>query len=270
MPQKYSFSRFIYLDTWVFSKLIEEPKGIRPLFDFLTRHDLCIAVSEALLLELSEATRQHADLNTLLTTLPSALIKTSETILDEEVRSYPNRRTDTLLLYPLNIELGRQTITEWLSSDKLNEARRRQKLDAKKMKQRLDSVKFNFPPSKLGKYTKEQAKEFARMITVQWLANTHLDFLRKHKNIKADVFLSIRLHAYYAYYKYYLDNREPKEPSDFGDLFHLPYLPYCQLAILERDMCNILNKIKSHFKVLNGVVVKDIDFFSNWKLDEEC
>ena len=235
---------------------------IRPLFDFLTLHDLCIAVSSILLLELSDATRQHADLNTLLTMLPSALIKTSETILDEEVRSYPNKRTDTLLLYPLNIELGRQTITEWLSSDKLNEARRQQQCDAKKMKQRLDSVKSNFPQSKLGKYTKEQAKKFARMITVQWLASTHPDFLLKHKKIKADAFLSIQLHAYYVYYTYYLDNRAPKNLSDFGDLFHLPYLPYCTLAILERDMSNVLNKIKFHYEVLDGVEVKNVDFLS--------
>jgi hypothetical protein len=265
MPQKYSFSRFIYLDTWVFSKLLKEPKKVRPLFDFLISHDLCIAVSEVLLSELCDATHYHTDLNMLLTTLSSALIKTSEAILDEEVISYPNRRTDTLLLYPLNVELGRQTITQWLSSDRLNAARRRQKLDAKKMKQRLDSVKFNFPPSKLGKYTKEQAKEFAWMITVQWLANTHPDFLRKHKNVKADIFLSIQLHAYYAYYKYYLDNREPKKLSDFGDLFHLPYLPYCTLTILERDMSSILNKIKSHYNLLDGVEVKNVDFFNDWR-----
>ena len=267
MPQKYSFSRFIYLDTWVFDRLIKEPKRIRSLFDFLTRHDLSIAVSEALLLELSDALHQHVDLNTLLTMLPSALIKTSETILDEEVRSYPNRRTDTLLLYPLNMELGRQTITEWLSSDKLKEGRRQQRLDAKKMKQRLDYVKSNFPPSKLGKYTKEQAKEFAWMITVQWLASTHPEFLQKLSYDKADVFLSIQLHAYYVYYKYYLDNREPKKLSDFGDLFHLPYLPYCALAILERDMSNVLNKVKSHYKVLDGVEVKNVDFLNDWKWD---
>ena len=271
MSQTYSFSRFIYLDTWVFSKLINEPKRIRSLFDFLTRHDLCIAVSRALLLELSDALHQHADLNTLLTMLPSTLIKASETILDEEVKSYPNRRTDTLLLWPLNVELGKQTITKWLSLDELKKGRRQQQLDAKKMKQRLDSVKSNFPPPKSGNYTREQAKEFAWRITVQWLASTHPKFLQELDKdalvLKADIFLSVQLYAYYVYYKYYLDNREPKKLSDFGDLFHLPYLPYCTLAILERDMSNILNKIKSHYKVLDGVEVKNVDFFEDRKQD---
>ena len=53
---------------------------------------------------------------------------------------------------------------------------------------------------------------------------------------------------------------------DFGNLFHLFYFPYCKLIILERHMCSILNQIKSHCKVLDGVEVRNVDFFSNNKI----
>jgi len=223
-------------------------------------NDLCIAVSRALLLELSDATRKHADLNTFFTVLPSALIKKRETIIEEEVRSYPDRRTDTLLYYPLNTELGKQTITKWLSADGVREGRKQQRLDAQEMKRQLDSVKYNYSPSKSGKYVKEQAKDFAWRITLQWLARAHADFLRHlHNNglvLGAEVFQSIQFYAYFIYYKYYLGNREPRKMSDFGDLFHLFYLPYCKLAVLEKDMYDILRQIDSGYKILGNMEVK--------------
>ena len=81
--------------------------------------------------------------------------------------------------------------------------------------------------------------------------------------LRANAFLSIQLYAYYVYYKYYLDNKIPREVSEFSGLFHLFYFPYCKLIVVERDMCNVLNEIKSDCKVLDGVEVKNADFFSD-------
>jgi len=129
----------------------------------------------------------------------------------------------------------------------------------------MDSVKSNFPPSTLGRYTKEQADFFVWMVTMQWLRGSHHAFMKKLNAdgvlLRAKAFLSIQLYAYYVYYKYYLGNKTPREVSEFGDLFHLFYFPYCNLIVVERDMCNVLNGIKSNCKVLDGVEVKNVDFF---------
>lgn len=66
------------------------------------------------------------------------------------------------------------------------------------------------------------------------------------------------------FYKYYLAGQEPKA-SDFGDMFHLYDIPYCKLAIMERNMCDILNQIKKNHKVLDGVAVMNKDFLVDWK-----
>jgi len=247
--------------------VVEHPELYRPLFNFLFENHLCIAFSDALLVELSQATRKHDKFNTFFTILPSAKIKSFEAVIEEEVKSYPKMRTDILLLRPTNSEFGRQTITSWLSSDKIEEPRRNQQLYTKNIKQQLEYVKSNFPPSNQGKYNIEQAEIFAWMVTVQWLKRSYPDFMKKlndnRRLLKAEAFPSIQLFAYYVYYKYYLDNRQPKELSDFGDLFHLFYFPYCTLIILERNMYSILNQIKSRCKVLDGVEVNNVDFFSN-------
>jgi hypothetical protein len=145
----------------------------RPLQDFLYRHDLCIAISAAQVAELSEARTLHASMNTLLTAVPSVLIKPPDMILDEEIRSYPHRRTDTLVLYYLNALFGKQDFAQFLSSPDLAEARRQQRLAAKQMKRRFDALKPNFPPSESGEYTWEQAEKFASINTLQWVADTH-------------------------------------------------------------------------------------------------
>jgi hypothetical protein len=267
MSQTHPYPGFVYFDTSIISMVVEHSELYRPLFNFLFENHLCIAVSDTLLIDLSQETRKQADFNTFFTLLPSAEIKSFEAVIEEEVKSYPKMGTDALLLWPTNSDFGKETVTSWLISEKIEEARRKQILYAKKMKQYLESVKSNFPPSNQVKYNRGQAGIFAWMVTAQWLSGSHPDFMKKLNDkrclLKAEGFPSIQLFAYYVYYKYYLNKRQPKALSDFGDFFHLFYFPYCRLIIVERNMCSILNKIQSHCNALDGVEVSNVDFFSN-------
>ena len=267
MSRSYYHSECVYLDTNIISIIVEHPEWYSRLFNFLFENHIYIAFSDVLLTELSQAKRKHNDFNTFFTILPSAEIKSFETIIEEEVKSYPKIGTDNLLLRSTNLELDEQTIASWLSADETKAAREKQLLRAKKMRQHLEIVKTNFPPSNQGKYSRGQAEIFAWMVTAQWLKVSHPDFMRKlndkRRLLKAEVFPSIQLFAYYVYYKYYLDNRQPKELSDLDCLFHLFYFPYCKLVIVESRMCSILNKIKSHSKILDNAEVTNVDFLSN-------
>jgi hypothetical protein len=50
----------------------------------------------------------------------------------------------------------------------------------------------------------------------------------------------------------------------FDTFRHVLPLPYCELAILERDLCNILNQIKRNHDTLSSTSVRNIDFFEDW------
>ena len=263
-----TFTRFLYPDTNILSILVTDLTKWRPLQDFLYEHDLCIAVSAAQVAELSEVPSLHSDLNTLLTAVPSVIVKPLDVILKEEVKAHPKKRTDTLVMYHLNALFGKQDFAHFLSSDELAEARRGQHSYAAQMRDRLESLKSNFPPLENGKYSWKQAEEFAWLNTIQWLAILHPTFLARFKNkpseIAVEVFLSVQIHAYMLFYKYYLHGKEVRE-SDFGDLFHLCAIPYCHLAILERDMSNVLNHIKSNHILLDNVTITNVDFFRDWE-----
>ncbi|MHB8778757.1 MAG: hypothetical protein ACYC6R_13530 [Anaerolineales bacterium] len=269
---KHNFSRFVYFDTNILSYLAKNKQLWIKLFEFLTKNGLTLGIGGAQIVELSDAKRLHQALAEMFVAVPSAVLKTWDTVLDEEVKAHPQKRTESLFYYPLNALIfepnGLQKLQDFLLSNKLSDARKDQLFHAQKFAKRHSELKDNFPKSKIGKYSHEQADEFAWIIVMQWLGNTHLDFLagfkKQTENFHLEVFLSIRIFAHVIFYKYYLGQREPAKNSDFGDLAHLFVLPYCELAIMERDLCNVLNQIKRNQDTLKSTIVRDIDFFEDW------
>jgi len=267
-----TFSRFVYLDTCIYSHLAKNTQLWNDLRAFLFANDLCLAVSSGNLAELADAKGLHRTLADLLLLMPSAMIKPWDDILDEEVAAHPERRAASLFFHPFNQLLlekdGRQTLLGLFGAKDLSKARRDQLRDARRVLPLHRKLKPNFPPSKSGKYTRQQAGEFAAGIVMQWLAGTHYEFLASFKervqDLHTEVFLSVRLLALVNFYKYYLGRREPAKLSDFGDEFHLAYIPYCELAIMERDLCNVLNQIGRHQDVLDSTIVRNIEFLKDW------
>jgi len=272
MSPDYSFSRFVYFDTNIISELANRKDLWRSLSDFLERNDLTLGLSSAQAVELSDVRELHDDVVALLLGVPSAFLRPWDVILHEEVRAHPHLRNDPLLLYPLNAMLleprGVEKLQDFLSSGGLRAARNDQLNDARQMAGVHAGLKNNFPTSNTGKYTLHQADEFDCAMVMQWLASTHSDFLATFRedieSFHPEVFLSIRLLAHVIFHKYYIGRREPASLSDFGDLFHLAYIPYCELAVVERDLCSILNQIKRHQDVLKSTVVRNIDFLRDW------
>jgi hypothetical protein len=268
----FTFSRFAYFDTNIISDIAKNRSLRDSLYAFLGEHDLTLGLSTAQVAELADARELHTSLVALFFSVPTALLKTWDVVIAEEVEAHPQRRTQPLLMYPVNAMLleddGIGKLYEFLSSEQLAKARRDQLLHAQQMKARHTQLKGNFPPSKSGKYIRKQSDNFADIQVMQWLVEDHQGFLEAMQAdisiFHPEVFLSIRLYAHVLFYKYYLGNREPKKLSDFGDLGHLFYIPYCELAVMERDLCNILNQIKRNHDILENTAVKNIDFLSQW------
>jgi hypothetical protein len=268
----FTFSRFAYFDTNIISEIAKNQLLRSKLYEFLKEQDLTLGISTGQVVELADAKDIHPLLVALFFSVPSAILKTWDMIIAEEVDAHPERRTQPLIMYPVNAMLqendGFENLYKFLSSERLAKARTQQLQHAQQMRARLSQLKANFPPSKSGKYILKQSDEFADYQVMQWLVEDHRGFLEEMQaDILAfhpDVFLSIRLYAHVIFYKYYLGNREPRKLSDFGDLGHLFYIPYCELAVMERDLCNVLGQIKRNHTILENTIIKNIDFLSRW------
>ena len=255
---EFTFSQFVYLDTNIISHFVKNEELWSSFFAYLKGSGLTLGIGGGQISELSDAKSLLTNLARFLISVPTGLIKNWDEIISEEVASHPSMRTGSLLMYPLNAILleddGIENLIRFLNSKSLADARRDQLKLAKSMKKQHANLKRNFPPVKSGKYDKSQADEFAQAMVLQWLAFDHRPFLKQmQQDISAfdeGVFKSIRLYAFIIFYKYYLGQREPNKLSDFGDLFHLFSIPYCDIVVMERDLANVLNQIKSNQDIL--------------------
>jgi len=267
-----TFSRFAYFDTNIIIEIAKNQLLQSKLYEFLKAQDLTLGISTGQVVELADAKVIHPLLVALFFSVPSAILKTWDMIIAEEVHAHPERRTQPLIMYPLNAMLqekdGIDNLYKFLSSKRLAIARTQQLQHAQQMRARHSQLKTNFPPTKSEKYIQKQSDEFADYQVMQWLIDDHRGFLEvMQADITAfhpDVFLSIRLYAHVIFYKYYLGNREPRKLTDLGDLGHLFYIPYCELAVMERDLCNVLGQIKRNHTILENTTIKNIDFLSRW------
>lgn len=263
--------KIAYFDTNILSYLVHNQQLWPRLHEFLTQNNYVLGISSAHVAELSEATRQHQALAELFMRVPSGILKTWEAIFAEEVHAHPQKREESLLAYqfaPSDSD-NLQRIQVFLSSQRLALARQDQLRYAQQMPERYSELQDNFPSSKTGKFTVSQADQFAWMQVIQWLGQMHRDFLIRFQNdighFHTDMFLSIRLFAHVIFYKYYIGKRKPQKTSDFGDLAHVFLLPYCDIIIMERDLCNILNQIKRNHDTLAATAIHTINFFDDWR-----
>jgi hypothetical protein len=262
-------SHIVYCDTNILSHLAKNKHLWSKFFDFLVQNNFALGIGGPQLSELSDAKKLHKILAEMFVIFPSVLLKPWDIVLNEEVQAHPHKRDAQLYMYCLNSSLfeidGIQKLENQLFSSDLFDARDDQLAHAMEFPKRLISLMDNFPKTKSGKYSREQADEFSQIIVMQVLSNTRRDFLTEYQNnindFHPEVFLSIQLFSQVIFYKYYLGQREPKRISDFGDLAHLLVIPYYDLVIMERDLCNILNQIKRNQDTLISTVVRNIDFF---------
>ncbi len=263
-----TFSRFMYFDTNIISHFVKNEHLWSKLSTFLRDSGLTLGVGAGQVSELSDAKSLLSDLARFLVNVPTGIIKNWNQIVAEEVTAHPCTGSVALLMYPLNAILfkedGFTDLLRFLNSKELSDARRNQLQHAEKMKEQHRKLKLNFPPLRSGKYDRSQADEFAMAQVFQWLSYDHRQFLleiqKDISRLNEKAFQSIRLYAYVVFYKYYLGQREPNKLSDFGDLFHLFPIPYCEIAVMERDLANVLNQIKDNQEILEGTEVLDIDF----------
>lgn len=277
MDEVYTYRNFAYLDTNILSylaKKLRDRKIVQVLQfrDYLLEKDLTVAISEAHMLELSDADRLYEPLAVLLVTLPSALIKAREAILREEVKAHPLSNTESILaqrLNPLIVEPNGLTLIQEnsFSKDYVTKARNEQLSQAGQLRRNHSKLKPNFPASEQGKYPREEAELFANVMLMEALQGLYKDFLAQFKDdvskLNFENFPGVRLRAMAIFYKYYLGGREPRKTSELGDFGHLYYVPYCKLAVMENDLCNILKQIQKNQGVIAETKIENISFIRN-------
>jgi hypothetical protein len=257
-----------YFDTNIIGELVACPGCWDQVERFLLSNNLVLGISEATLLELSDAKRSHTRLAEFLHAVPSGLLKLADTVLAEEVQAYPNARSETLFhghVLRSPSDKGTVSILEALFQRKeILEARDKQLQDEPVFVQRASGIRKQCQEH--GWSTVDDAWRYAVPIVLQYLAKNHrqffLQFRGRELELRPEAFKSMWLFVLVQYYQYCIHKKKPQY-TDFGDFHHVFPIPYCKIVVVEKLLCQVLRHIKLHDEVLVGVEIENIDFIRN-------
>lgn len=241
-------------------------------------YDYVAALSYFTLFELSRAPKAFADHDPLFSRMRYNVWIPSlrDLVIESELKNYPKAWTMRWFPVSLLVDESSPNILEKLADDPRFVKSRDDHLQfGYDHFMSLERFKENFPTEykehpapeneeECERYTPDQADSFAWYNTVDYLGRHFVEFLRRFRNkageFKVDSLLSLRITSLFLFYKYYIHGQSPGK-SDFMDFNHVSYAPYCDVFVTERNVCNVLTRIKNSGLMLADTRVLHISDF---------
>jgi hypothetical protein len=261
-----------FLDTCVWSSLVESDKAKRGFRVYFESKNLLAGLSVFTIFELSRAERLLSDLDKLFYSMRTNIW--IPLLYDEvfrlELDNYPTKIR--ILWMPLSLitdEVNPEVLTKFAHDPRFASKRDEYLKFGDTEFMDLERFKDNFSPSENGTYTTEQAQFFAWCNTVDFLGCQFRDFLLPFKDdassLDTSKLASIYMRGLFLFYKYYIHGHSPTR-SDFMDFAHISYAPYVNYYVTERNVANVLKHIHSSGNMIsNTEPILVSEFISNMK-----
>lgn len=268
-PLKKNFEIF-YLDTCVWGTVIKSEKQLRDFAAFFQEKDRMAAVSIFGLFELSRSGDLTRVFSELFSKVQDRVVITSlyDDVVEGELSSFPN--VWQMRWMPINLLFDEHNpepflkLFEHAGFSSNRDAHYQFGLDRF---MNLEEFKSNFPPLHGKIYTPDDVPYFSWAVGIDYFFRHFPQFARKNwpiietKDIFAfDSVLSVTMRSWFLFYKYYLHEQTPNE-SDFFDFAHVSYAPYCSVYVTERNVCNVLNRIKKSGNLLKTTAIMHVSDF---------
>ena len=241
------------LDTNVWSSIASSPKATSNFLPWLEANNTIAAMSIFTEFELSRVSNLHQIVDQLLTIASSRtyIPLLYDKLSDLEMSKYPNDN-DVELLWASVTNFKHSAEINFISDisqDSRFVNKREEYLSFGKDKfMKLEDLKENFPlEDKDGNYSEENVDLFAWATTLNFLTRYFPEFLHPFKgNLKAvdtSKLKSLYFRSQFLYFKYYVHKQSPAK-SDFLDFANVSYIPYIDTFVTERNILNVLSRMK--------------------------
>lgn len=259
-----------YLDTCVWGEIIRSEKLKEKFKNKFIGSNYLIALSQYTILEITRAKKFINPLDSLLYQLRCNVWMPSlyDQVIEMEIERYPNNYN--LQWMPLSIitDEDNKNIMNKFAKDQIiiNTREEYMKYSCESF-MCLEVFKKNFPPKNrsIG-YTQDEAELFAFGNSIEYLGRHFRSFLETFKHnisrYKPYKIKSLYIRSLVLFYKYYIHGQSPNK-SDFLDFAHVSYSPYVDFYITEKNMANVLKRIKKENEILKNTEVVTISDFLN-------
>lgn len=244
--------RFCLVDTNFLSGIIQGESGPpRRLLDRLSATTTIPAVTLYSVIEIRRKPKLWPLLLNWLADFPSALLKTTHQLLNDEIEAYPDSSSvNPVLLVPYAIDPpGGMSRLEFLTKA-FDENGLRKELDnlssgREEILDHLLGLVENYPPAG-ERYTDAEVLDFVEKLCFQQVAFQNLQWIERRGGAKADfdhhAFPSVKAAAYSVFFKLYWDADRNPRPSDPFDLGIAAAVPYMDMVALEADQAHMIRQ----------------------------
>jgi len=247
------------VDTCVISDFFDDLSIYQKFLDMLTKQETLIGISISTILELKKMPKRYDWFKSEFTALPTFLLKSSEMLLKDEIKSYPYENMESPMLASL---FEGKTLLEYFdSSQKFQNTAKFLEKNKPVVLNSIVSLINNFPPDKDGKYSNFKIEEFLNKVTLQQLESFFSEWFKQlDSNIKieTDLFKSLRSQLLITFWKFYLMKDRNVKKSDAFDITIVSPLPYIDLFLTEKNMRNDIEQIKKKKLFFEDLEVKTI------------
>jgi hypothetical protein len=242
-------AKTVYLDTFAFVKIAADESRAAAARRYFEEGGWELVVGTLNLLEIYSWPSCWSSVATFIASVPFCIAQNSDRVADAEVASYPGeimlptgfRSSDYAFSHADLREALEENLRVKIAS--FNEGFKGAYEDTLRT---IVEDRDSFPPESGRKHSPEQRWFFLQKAVLSMLFPRHAAFLKKlvasQEVIKIDLFRSVYIQALAIYLEYHVQRKIGK-PSDVGDICQLALVPYVDLAVLDNERNDLVQRM---------------------------
>ncbi|HEX3527557.1 MAG TPA: hypothetical protein VH988_10845 [Thermoanaerobaculia bacterium] len=247
--------RFLYLDTFATVRVVSDAALAEATRTYIANENFVLVIGSLNLMEIVSWPKRWSEVVSFVSSVPFCIAQNSDKIAAKEVANYPNEIA--------SLPVGFSSSDHSFSSGDLANAlslhlkgkitefeRNFRNLNGETYRAILDKREL-FQPEKEGKYSPVERQMFMQSSVLSMLFPEHQEFLRRalaaanaegrREGIIIERFRSTYIQALAIFVEYYVQKKTGKL-SDMGDILQLSLVPYVDLAVLDNERNNLIQR----------------------------
>jgi hypothetical protein len=241
--------RYLYLDTFAAVRVASDAAFASAARAYILSENFVLVQSTMNLVEIFSWPQRWPDVVSFVSSVPFCIAQNTDKITACEIASYPDELT--------SLPVGFCSSDHSFSADELVEAiyfhlkgkiadfARDYRSENEEALQAILSQRESFLPERPERYSASERKIFIDYNVLKMLLKDHPDFVDRARQkgvVNVERFKSFYMQMLAIFLEYYVQKKKGKS-SDMGDILQLSLVPYVDLAVLDNERNNLVQRI---------------------------
>jgi hypothetical protein len=247
--KEFLMRKLIFLDAFVLIRGAEDNAFADLTRKYIEAEQYTLLVGLMNLIEIYKWKKHWPQICDFIASIPFCIAPDPRRIADAEISSYPNRSDLPTVFCSSEHAFSRTELKEAIEinlEQVISSFERDYRATYRDIWASILSNRATFLPEENGKYSSTQRWLFLQHNVFKWLYPEHSEFLHsltaRSQEIKTECFRSVYIQMLAIFLEYYVHKKDGKA-SDIGDFYQLSVLPHVELAVVDNERRDLIEKI---------------------------